>query len=97
MNKLEFKINKEKDTCRGCGSYQIPYKENICWDIKWNPNDNLFYVLFYIKKEKGIRVYGEPIPNDMLREMLGNKERVNEFVKNCMDKLVKLNGRDSEK
>jgi hypothetical protein len=34
MNKLEFKIDKKKDTCQGCGGYQIPYKENIRWEIK---------------------------------------------------------------
>ena len=94
MSKLEFKINKEKDMCRGCAGYQIPYRENIHWDIKWNPNDNLFFIFFYVREEKGIRVYAEPILNDMLRQMLGDKERVNEFVENSMDKLSKLNDMD---
>jgi len=33
----------------------------------------------------------------MLEKMLGNKEKVNEFVETCLGKLGKLNGTDFKK
>lgn len=85
MNEIEF-----------AKKYWTPYKgkENIKWEIRWDSIDSNFAFFLYVWEEKGIRVYRELIPNEILKSALGNSERINDIVEVCIDKLGKINGTD---
>jgi hypothetical protein len=91
-------LAKGTTPCLECGDYRIPYKnkENISWNIKWFPNDNLFILLLYVREEEGIKVYSDLIPNEILSLTLGNTEKIKNLVDAGVNRIGKLNGIDFE-
>lgn len=72
-------------------------KKNVNWEIKWDSANGLFAFFLYLEEGKSIKVYRELIPNEVLKLAIVDKERINDIVETCMNKLSKLNGTDFKK
>lgn len=81
-------MNNFFKTCNGCGSFLISYNNNVSWEIKWNPNDNVFVFFLYVREMNGTRVYAEFIPNYTLITNLNDPRRMEDLAKWCINRLV---------
>jgi len=77
-----------------------PYKgkENVKWEIRWDLNNSMFAFFLYIKEDNGLmKSHRVLIPNEIIKSALGSKERINEIVEICIDKISKFHGIDFRK
>lgn len=76
-------------------NHLIPYKgkENVKWEIRWDIDNSIFAFFLYIKEEDVLmKRYRILIPNEIIKSSLGRKERINDIVEICIDKIKKLYG-----
>ena len=82
-------MNNFLKRCNECGSFLTSCSNNVSWEIKWNPRDNIFVFFLYVREINGIRVYGEPIPNYTLITVL-NDAKGEELVRWYINRLISL-------